>query len=72
MSTTKEQVKAATSILVAVAGTIRELHRVPCGHLYAQLMGKLTLGQYQGMIDVLKRAGMVREEQSHELVWIGK
>ena len=53
----------------AVGDAIRDLGRVPSGHLYARLMGHFTLEQYGAIIDVLKRAGLVREE-CHELIWV--
>ena len=49
---------------------IRDLKRVPSGHLYAVLMGKMDLELYNGIIQILKNAGLVKEE-SYELIWIG-
>ena len=56
--------------LMAVADTIRECGKCPAGVLYAGLMSRMDLGQFESLIGILKRAGMVREE-SHELIWIG-
>lgn len=64
------QVKAATLAALALGETIRECGRVPSGHLYAAVMGHMSLSCYQQLIGVLKNAGMVREE-SHELIWCG-
>lgn len=65
-----EKVKAATLAALAMGETIRELGRVPSGHLYAAVMSKMSLQCYQQLIGVLKNAGLVREE-SHELIWCG-
>ena len=53
----------------ALADAIRELGEIPSGHLYARVMGFMTLEVYQSMIENLKAAGVVREEPSHLLVW---
>jgi hypothetical protein len=67
---TPDQVKAVLEILVAVGDAIKELGRVPSGHLYARLMDKLSLEQYNTVIRKLKETGLVKEE-AHELIWIG-
>lgn len=71
--TIKEQAenKAVLDIVLAVCEAIRELGEVPSGHLYARLMGMLSLEQYTRILDVLKNAGLVKEENSHLLKWIG-
>lgn len=70
MSVTKEQVSAAIRITQAVAEAIRELKEVPSGQLYARLMSVLSLSQYNQIIDVLKKAGVI-SESNHLLKWIG-
>ena len=65
------QAKAAAGVVLAVADCIRELCTVPSGHLYARLMGHLTIDDYQSVIATLARAGLVREHPSHLLEWIG-
>jgi hypothetical protein len=68
---TNTEVKAALGIIQAVAEAIRELGEVPSGHLYANLMSKLSLEQYEQLLDVLKGAGLVRESNAHLLTWVG-
>lgn len=70
MTITKEQVSAAIRTTQAVAEAIRELKEVPSGQLYARLMSVLSLSQYNQIIDVLKKAGVV-SESNHLLKWIG-
>ena len=67
---TKQQIKAALEITLAVADAIRDLGAVPSGHLYAQLMGTMSLENFQAVIRTLKGAGLVREG-AHMLTWIG-
>lgn len=56
-------------ILYTIADSLRELKEAPSGHVYATLMGMLTLDQYNGMIDNLIRLGLVEREPSHLLRW---
>ena len=62
---------AAVGVVMAVADCLRELRTVPSGHLYARLMGHLSIDDYQSVIATLVRAGLVREHPSHLLEWIG-
>ena len=68
---TNQQVRAYMLTLKAIAETIRELKSVPSGHLYAQLMGKMSLEVYNGIISKLEGAGMVSRGEGHLLTWIG-
>lgn len=45
----------------AIYETILELGGIPSGHLYAQLMGKMTLDQYNDIIGLLKDSALVSE-----------
>ena len=66
--TTKEQ--ATLNVMIAVAEAIRDLGKVPSGHLYARLMNYMSLSSYQSIIAALKRAGLV-EEKNFLLRWVG-
>jgi hypothetical protein len=65
-----QSTSAALMIVRHVGVAIRDLGSVPSGHLYAQLMGILTLDQYNAIINTLKKAGMV-SESGNLLTWIG-
>lgn len=65
-----EQVTAAIRAAAAVGDAIRELGSVPSGHLYARLMGHMSLDTYNKLIGLLKQADLVKEE-NHLLTWIG-
>ena len=67
---TPEQKQAAVAVVMAVAETIRELGSVPSGHLYAQVMHKIGISDYEAIIDTLKHARLV-VEKNHELTWVG-
>lgn len=68
---TSEQVHAGMKTVIAVAEAIRELGRVPSGHLYAQLMGELSLDAYERIIAILVKQGLVQRTEMQELVWVG-
>jgi hypothetical protein len=68
---TSAQVKAAVQVVVAIGETIKELGSIPSGHLYAQLMGRMSLDTYNKIIGVLVKTGAVKEE-GYLLTWVGK
>ncbi len=65
------QAQAATGAVLAVAECIRDLGSVPSGHLYARLIGHMSVESFQSFIATLVRAGLVREHANHLLEWIG-
>lgn len=70
MAVTERQVNAAANAVIAMAEAIKALGSVPSGHFYARLMGKLSLDQYNALINVLLSTGDVKLE-NHLLTWIG-
>jgi DNA-binding ferritin-like protein len=71
MENTNKQISAAFAVVAAMAEAIRELGTVPSGTLYAQVMGKLDIHQYESVIKTLVNTGLVEETSAHELRWIG-
>jgi hypothetical protein len=67
---TPEQRRAAIMAVEAVAQAIQELGSVPNGKLYAVVMAWLSHESYVGVIEALKKQGLVRE-QNNILTWIG-
>lgn len=67
----KHLLKLALEGLQALAEIIRHHHEIPSGHLYAKLMAKVTLEDYNRMIGILKNAGLVTETPAHLLRWNG-
>lgn len=66
----KQQVQLALELVATVGQVIQELGSVPSGHLYARLMDKFDIHQYQSIIRMLVRSGMVKEK-GNLLVWVG-
>ena len=65
------QTQAAFGMVMAVRDAIRDLGEVPSGHLYARLMGHMSLETYETIISILKEAKVVEETPAHLLRWIG-
>ena len=70
---TKREVAAAVEAVAAVAEAIRELGSVPSGHLYAAsvMPAGIELATYERILGILKGAGLVAEDGSHMLTWVG-
>ena len=70
--TPQDQAKldAAKALITDVALVIRDFKEIPNGHLYALLMGTMDLHRYQLILDILKKAKLIKEE-SFLLTWIG-
>lgn len=70
---TKEQVRAAVGLVLAVSETIRELGSVPEGILYSALMGKFpTMGltEFESILGTIERAGGIVRSH-HVATWVG-
>ena len=65
--------KQALIIVQAIAETIRSAGScgIVSGHLYAHLMGRLTIDRYQDIIDLLKRNNLI-SESNYTLTWINQ
>lgn len=66
----QQRQEALRQIVLAVEKAIRDAGEIPSGHLYAALMGHMTLDQYNTIISVLKKAGKI-EEKFNMLKYIG-
>lgn len=59
-----KQMLASVLVSEAVLSAI-PAEGIPNGHLYAALMGRLTLDQYQGVLAGLKRLRAISEENHY-------
>lgn len=61
-----EEILAALNIAAAAYQALADAgpEGLPEGYLYAVMMSKLSLAQFQGMVGLLIRQGMVRRESS--------
>lgn len=64
------RVAAAVNAVKAIADAIRELGQVPAGQLYAIVCGHFSLGDFDAIIGILCRAGLVKRDPSGLLHWI--
>ncbi len=63
--------QAAVGAALAIAECIRTLGPIPSGHLYARLMGYMSLETYEALIGILIEAGKIRRHRNHLLEWVG-
>lgn len=68
---TDAQVRAALAMLRAVADAIQEVGQAPAGPMYAMLAGTISLNDFNAMIDMLVKSGLVKRDGNHMLTWIG-
>lgn len=73
MKPTVAQVEAYIEICRTIAEAVKEAGEfgIPSGHVYAMLIGTMSLQTYEGIIDKLKGAGLIREDNSHLLYYVG-
>lgn len=57
---TTTELHAGFAALRALAEAVRELGSVPSGHLYAHVMGYMTLEAYEKAIACLERSTVIR------------
>lgn len=62
---------SAIALIRAVADCIKDLEEVPSGHLYAQLVGFLTLENYNLILAKLVEAKLISVTPGHLITWIG-
>jgi hypothetical protein len=70
MSATKEQLTAVLEVLVSMAEVVRTAGEIPAGHLYARMMGSVSLATYRQLEARLVGSGLV-EKRGHLLRWVG-
>ena len=62
MQTREEKIKAAwQGVKDVIVDTVKDLNGTPSGHLYAHLMGMMSLDIYNKMIAELKQEGKIKE-----------
>lgn len=62
--TKSKEVTSAIMVVAAVVETVKEIGSIPSGHLYAQLMGRMNLETYEGIINTAKRCNLLKEENN--------
>ncbi len=73
MASQKELMVSAMMVLKAVAEAIRDAKGMPSGTLYAALSSKgCSLDQYEKIIGMMERSGLIRRDGNHYLTWIAE
>lgn len=60
MSQACDELKAGLIVLAIMAETIREFGSIPSGHLYAQMMGRVSIDGYESAIRTLCGSTVIR------------
>ena len=72
---TKSQLRSAVDAycvaLTAIGDTIRRAQSIPSGHVYAAVMGYMSLDSYNAILNALMKAGLVQRDRLHMLTWTG-
>ena len=69
--TDAQAARAALTLTTMIGSAIKDLGTVPSGHVYAAVMGSISINLYNQIIDKLIEAKLVRRDPSHLLTWIG-
>jgi len=67
---TVTQIKAVIKLTQALAEAVRKSKEIPSGHLYAAVMDKVNLQNYNWVMDRLVGAGLVKLK-GDLVVWTG-
>lgn len=67
----RKQIKAAFDLCQALGETIKELGSIPESKLYACVIGRISLEDFNAAIATLERLSIVERTQMHVLKWIG-
>lgn len=65
-----KQIQGTIQIVAAIGKAIADLGSVPSGHLYANVMGHMDMETYTKVINMLKKANLVKES-NNLLTWVG-
>ncbi len=63
--------EALSRVVFTVAECAREAREIASGTLYAVLCDRVALADYQTVLGVLSRAGLIEVTRSHMIRWIG-
>jgi hypothetical protein len=55
----------ANVILAAILETVAEVNDAPSGHMYAALMGKVSLDDYNELLGIARNVGLVTVSPAH-------
>jgi len=67
----KDQIQNAILLCKEIGYAIHQVKEIPSGHLYAAVMGHLTLETYNACLATLEKTGLIKVEGSHLIRWTG-
>lgn len=66
----KRAVRQQIALLQIIAEAVWEAGSIPSGHLYAAMVGKVTLSAFESLVAQLCRTGLIRQN-GYVLTWTG-
>jgi len=69
MSISNQQ-RAALGVVLALGEAIRDLSPVPSGHVFGNVIGQMSLVDFNAAIGALKSAGLIKEDPRNVLTWV--
>lgn len=58
-------------LLEALTRVLSEVGEVPSGTVYSALIGKVTLADYQAVLSLMERIGVIKVDSNHMIRWTG-
>ncbi len=68
--TDSDKAKVTVDVVAAMGRVIQHVGSIPSGELYARLMDKINLEQYNYLLGLLLSTGLV-EQKNYLLIWKG-
>lgn len=68
----QEQRDVLVHLTAALAEAIHDAGEIPSGYLYAAVMSQFNLENYNVMLLVIKKAGLISIDEHHMIRWTGK
>jgi len=69
MSISNQQ-RAALGVVLALGEAMRDLSRGPSGHVFGNVIGQMSLVDFNAAIGALKSAGLIKEDPRNVLTWV--
>lgn len=69
----KQQIDAVLQTVRAIIDAVKEAGPIgiPSGNIYAVLMGAMTLEQYERLLKLALDSGVIQQDSSHRLYFVG-
>lgn len=70
MAEISSTVGAMLNRIIAIGDAIHKLGQIPEGHMYARIMGQMTVDEFNVITEILIEQKLIKRE-NNVLIWIG-